>query len=355
MRLGKTLRNLLLSKEPASEPGQSAELEHLLETLEMFVLSKGIGVRSMQNVELSKAIEEFLLAKKAEGTSKRTLVKYKQQIESFATRAKRDHLADITAHDIRLFLSELKSRDMQPSSVNTYYRSIHAFLCWTVREYGFPFPNPVEWIDAPKVPHRLPPSLSDDGFLGLLVACDEGQNPERDRAILMLLLDTGVRAGELVTLKVADLDLPGKELKCFGKDQEDRVVPLEEGAARAVEAYLDTRTRCKSEDPLFPSSLGPDCFLTQSGLLSLLKRLAARASLDENVYVHLLRHTFAKKWLKGPGKGDIQALSDIMGHSSVSTTQIYAAYDSEDLKEMHQHRSPGNQILEKQRRQLTLW
>lgn len=352
MRLGQAVKELLLGKEVESASEQDVELDQLLRA---FLLSKGVGAHSLRNMELTRAIEEYLLAKEAEGLSKRTLEKYKQQVEMFATYVDGSHLADITAHDIRLFLAELNNRKMRPSSCNTYYRSVHAFLCWAIREYGYPFPNPMDWIDPPKVPTRLPPTLSDEGFLAILAACDGGRQPLRDRAILMLLLDTGVRAGELVRLKVSDLDLAERELKCFGKDQEERIVPLEEGAARAIQAYLESRERQKPNDPLFPSERGSDCFLTQSALLRLHKRLADRVGLEENVYTHLLRHTFAKKWLKGPGKGDIQALSDIMGHSSVKTTRIYAVYDSEDIKEMHQTRSPANQILEKRAQQLPLW
>jgi len=352
MKVSQAVKGLLFGKETESESEQDVELDRLLRS---FLLSQGVGAHSLQNMELAQAIEEYLLAKEAEGLSERTLVKYKQQVEMFATYVEGSHLADITAHNIRLFLAELNKRQMRPSSRNTYYRSVHAFLSWTIREYGYPFPNPMDWIDPPKVPSRLPPSLSDKGFLAILAACDGGRQPLRDRAILMLLLDTGVRAGELVHLKISDLDLAERELKCFGKDQEERIVPLEEGAARAIQTYLESRERQKPNDPLFPSERGPDCFLCQSALLNLLKRLADRAELDENVYTHLLRHTFAKKWLKGPGKGDIQALSDIMGHSSVETTQIYAAYDSDDIKEMHQTRSPANQILEKRTRQLPLW
>jgi site-specific recombinase XerD len=352
MKLGQAIKELLLGKEAESTSKQDQELDQLLRK---FLLSQGVGAHSLQNMELTQALEEYLLAKEAEGLSKRTLVKYKQQVEMFATFVDGDRLADITAHDIRLFLAELNNRKMRPSSRNTYYRSIHAFLCWTIREYGYPFPNPMDWIDPPKVPTRLPPTLSDDAFLAILAACDGGRQPLRDKAILILLLDTGVRAGELVNLKVSDLDLAEREIKCFGKDQEERIVPLEDSAVKALEAYLGARERQKPNDPLFPSERGPDCFLTESGLLSMLKRLAEREELEENVYTHLLRHTFAKKWLKGPGKGDIQALSDIMGHSSVKTTNIYAAYDAEDIKEMHQTRSPANQILEKRTKQLPLW
>lgn len=171
----------------------------------------------------------------------------------------------------------------------------------------------------------------------------------------MLLLDTGVRAGELVSLKVSDVDLRAREVKAFGKDQEERLIPLEDGALRALVAYLSTREQTKLDDPLFPSGRGPDCFLTKWGLLRLIKRLAERANLEENAYPHLLRHTFAKKWLRGPGEGDMEALRELMGHASIETTRIYAAYKTEDIKVMHKDRSPVNQILQRRTWQLAFW
>ncbi|MBN1811813.1 MAG: tyrosine-type recombinase/integrase [Anaerolineae bacterium] len=352
MRLGQAVKDLLLGKDAEVAAEQAMELDHLLRS---FLLSQGVGAHSMRNVGLAQALDEYLLAKEVEGLSGRTLVKYRQQIEAFVTHVEGSNLADVTVHDVRLFLAELNNRKMTPSSRHTYYRSIHAFLSWTIREYGYPFPNPMDWIDPSKIPSRLPPVLSDEGFLALLSACDDGRHPLRDRAILILLLDTGIRAGELIRLKMSDLDLKEGELKCFGKDQEERIVPLEERAVRAIQGYLDFRPRQKAGDPLFPSERGPGCFLRESSLLHLIKRLATRAELEENVYTHLLRHTFAKKWLKGPGKGDMQALSHIMGHSSVKTTQIYAAYDADDIKEMHQTRSPANQILGQRTQQLSFW
>lgn len=308
-------------------------------------------------MQVAQALEEFLLAKESEGRANATLVKYEQQVQAFAAVVGTKGVSEITAHDIRAFLAGLRRRELKPSSCNTYYRSLHAFLYWCAAEYGILSPNPIDRVEPPGVPKRIPPSLSDDGFYQMLSACSKSRQAERDRAILLVLLDTGLRAGELVGLKISDLDLREGEIKCFGKDQEERFVPLERGAVRALNKYFAVRKSCKSDDPRFPSARGPGCHLTESALLRVIKRLAKRAGLEENAYPHLFRHTFAKKWLRGPGKGDIEALRDIMGHSSVSTTRIYAAYEFEDIKEMHRERSPVNQLLESRDRpsQLSFW
>lgn len=296
-------------------------------------------------MKTDQALREFLLGKEAEGRSRRTLVKYRQNIKTFLASIDSDDLEDVTAHDVRTFLAARRSQGMLPSSCRTYYRSLNTFFRWTAREYGVPTPNPVDRVDPPQIPRRIPPSLSDDGFVALLEASDQSQYPERDRAILLLLLDTGIRAGELVGLNLSDLDLAAREIKAFGKDQEERIVPFEEGAAEAVGVYLAQRTHGQPDDPLFHNTRDPHSRLSATALLRILKRLARRAKLDENVYPHLIRHTFAKKWLRGPGKGDIEALREIMGHSSVETTRIYACYEREDIRRMHKDRSPANQIL----------
>ena len=204
-------------------------------------------------------------------------------------------------------------------------------------------------VERIKVPRKLPPYLSDETINKLIVAADHSRSPLRDRAIVLTLMDTGIRAGELVGLKMRDLDLEGGVIKVFGKDQEERVVPINLQACKALTLYLSERSR-HDDAPVFTSQQTGDA-LTTSGLLSILRRLARRAGVEERVYTHLFRHTFAHRWVTGGG--DLESLRQTLGHSRLDTTQIYAGLRVEDIKQIHRKVSPADRLL--RAAQLSLW
>ncbi|MFZ5916090.1 MAG: tyrosine-type recombinase/integrase [Chloroflexota bacterium] len=178
-------------------------------------------------------------------------------------------------------------------------------------------------------------------------------DPLRDRAIVLVLVDTGIRAGELVGLKMKDLSLREGEIRAFGKDQEERLVPIGRQAIKALTRYLESRHDHGNNRPVFISK-HTDEALTVHGLRQILKRLARRAGLEERIYTHLFRHTFSQRWMTdGTDGGDLESLRLALGHNQLSTTRIYAGLQIEEVKRKHQKLSPANRLL--QAEQLRLW
>ena len=297
---------------------------------------------------LSEAIKEFLLAKEIAGRSKRTLEKYSMVLEGLKSSfldAEKD-LPEVSPHDIRLYMAQFRKSGCSPNTLDTYYRALNTFFTWASREYEVR--NPMERIDKPRVPKVIPKRLSDNDVAKLLEACTGSREAIRDRAIVLLLVDTGIRAGELVNLKVGDIDFEKREIVVMGKDRKERIVPFAESASRALSDYLGTSA--DKNAPAFRSRRTGQA-LTVSGLRQILKRLAKRAGVQDRVYTHLFRHTFAHSWMEGGG--DIETLQVALGHKSVKTTMIYSLSTVEDVKKKHHKLSPGDKIAAAQ--QLSLW
>jgi len=172
---------------------------------------------------LEQAIKEFIVAKQAAGRSPRTIAKYRDTLLALAQHTD-GNLESVTAGDIRHYLAERRGAGCKPASLHTYYRTFATFCRWCVLEYGIS--NPMERVERPQVPKRLPPYLSDEAINKLLDAASQSRCPQRDRALVLMLVDTGVRAGELTGPKMRDIDLRKGEIRVFGKDQEERLVPI---------------------------------------------------------------------------------------------------------------------------------
>ena len=228
-----------------------------------------------------------------------------------------------SAEEIEGWLADLRARGQAPSSVarraaaaRTFYRHLVAL--------GLRADNPAAEVDLPRRRRRLPRSLS-LGEVERLIDAANGTTPRslRDRALIELLYGAGLRVGEAVGLERGSVDLDERLVRCVGKGDKERVVPL---GAQAVEAlrrylargrpYLDRRHRPE----LFLNAQGGP--LTRAGAFLIVRRLAAKAGLDpERVHPHLLRHSFATHLLEGGA--DLRSVQEMLGHSDLGTTEIY--------------------------------
>jgi integrase/recombinase XerD len=196
-------------------------------------------------------------------------------------------------------------------------------------------------LEGPKLWQRLPIICSKKQVVDLL----EAPSPKekyylRDKAILELLYATGVRASEVASLKISDLNLDVGYLRCIGKGSRERVIPLGRVAAAATLEYLkDMRPK------LAKSFSGDFLLLSRTGrpmgrieIWRLIKRYAARAGMPKNLTVHTLRHCFATHLLAGGA--DLRSVQEMLGHVDISTTQIYTHVDQERLREIHRKYHP---------------
>jgi site-specific recombinase XerD len=170
------------------------------------------------------------------------------------------------------------------------------------------------------------------------VAHEQSRMPDRDVAIILFMIDTGVRVGEIAGLKVTDIDFEAGRCRVFGKGAKERLVPIGRRTRRALRRSLAVRTGIAPNAPLFVGRDGDA--LSTAGLQNLVRRLVARSSLDVRCSPHVLRHTFARTFLANGG--DVFSLQRILGHSpaSLEVTRRYVYLLDDDLRETHRRASP---------------
>lgn len=198
-------------------------------------------------------------------------------------------------------------------------------------------------FSSPKPGRRLPASLT-PSEIGRLLASPSGRGKAalRDRAILELFYSSGLRVSELAALTLQQVDLKGGYARVFGKGSKERVVPMGEKARDAVEAWIASgrphyvKPRTKSE--LFINGRGTA--LSRVGLWGIVKKHAKRAGIAKAVKPHLLRHSFATHLLSGGA--DLRSIQEMLGHASISTTQIYTAVEGRRLLDQHTRFHPRN-------------
>jgi integrase/recombinase XerD len=248
--------------------------------------------------------------------------------------------------DISEFLSSLRAEEYAPGKrysdatiarVLAAVRGLHRYL---LRE-GDARIDPSEPIGTLRIPRALPKALSKEEVEGLLGAVpSDGAAAVRDRAMLELLYAAGLRISELTSLDVDDIDLEIATVRCIGKGSKERVVPIGRAAVEAAGAYLTQArprfVKARSQAALFLNQRGQR--LTRQGCWKLLKRYAERAKLTRRISPHTLRHSFATHLLDHGA--DIRVVQELLGHASVSTTQVYTLTSQEKLRKVYDSAHP---------------
>lgn len=243
-------------------------------------------------------------------------------------------------------------RGLSPHTVNCYLRSVRAFWSWLVSE-GAVAQNPFQRVKIPKAPRRVIPAFSDSQLAGLLgvinTSRDEGY---RDYAIILTLLDTGLRVSELVGLRPDDVWLEDGVLKVMGKGGKERLIPM----GKRVQRLLWNYVRRFRPEPLAPNSA--PLFLTQDGrpltrsrVQKMMTRYGDRADIKGvRCSPHTLRHSAAVRFLRNGG--DVFSLQRMLGHSSLEMTRRYCELADIDVKRTHMRASPVDNLMleEPQRR-----
>lgn len=281
-------------------------------------------------VTISYALNEFLDAKEGANRAQATLEKYQLAVSKIQDQTGDVAIGEIKPRDLRIIMATMRRDGLAPSTMLTYYTAIKSFVTWCCREYGIRR-NPMLNVERPNVPSRLPPYLTTEEVQGLFQAAKQSRNRRKNVAVLTVMLDTGIRAGELCGLRIDQVDLVRREMRVFGKDQSERLVPFGEKSIIALIDYWSGR------NDIIPTAFhglgGP---LTTAGLRSIIRRLGNVAGVD--VYPHLLRHTFAHRWVTGGG--DLESLRRILGHSSLTMTQRYAGLSIDHIKAKHKSVDP---------------
>ena len=323
-----------------------------------------------QGLNVSKALTCFLQYKSAEGLAPVTVTGYERDLKLWIEYQGDLDIITVTSQHILSFLNYLRteyvprriagdnSRKLAPKTVYNLYVSLASFFTWASRE--FDFSNPMKNIPRPRVPEDPPvePFKKEDVEL-LIKACDfceeavtdrrrkfimQRSTGKRDKAILLTLLDSGLRAGELCALRIADVDMKtGRGQIRSGeagraKGGKGRVVYLGKSARRFLWRYLAERE--EGEDPYAPLFIGKfHRAFNRDALRQLINSLGAKAGVKK-CHPHRFRHTFAITYLRSGG--DIFTLKSLLGHGSLEMVEHYARIAEVDVEAAHRKASPAD-------------
>jgi len=277
---------------------------------------------------LTSVIAEFIDAKTAERLSPNTLADYQNTYKCFVKFIGGEKkVGEIEAKDIRAFLASLVH--LSKKTVKNYWIGLSSLWSWAVME-GYAAEHVVRRVRPPKPEVKVVDPMSKEDVCRLLDANSLYQL--RNRAIIYVLVDSGIRATELCELKLDDIS--SVTLKVHGKGDREREVPLSDRSWRAMMDYLHSRDHA-DDHALFVSARGRA--LTRSGLYQVLRKLGESVGV-ERAYPHRMRHTFAINYLRNGG--DVYTLMKILGHSSMEMTKKYLAIANADIEVAHRRASP---------------
>lgn len=271
------------------------------------------------------------------GLSRNTRQAYLRDLSRYAAFLKGKKVVSFAGVERRLvtdFLLAERDRGLEPVSVArelVAVRMLHRFLT----QEGRLREDVTEAIEAPKLWKRLPEVLSAQEVEALVKAPDARQpDGVRDRAMLELMYATGLRASEAASLKIGQLNFEEGYLRVVGKGEKERLVPVGRAAREAVTKYLRVRTdwlKGRAEEALFLTRKGKR--VSRQTVWAVLKKYAAAARIKKPLYPHILRHSFATHLLENGA--DLRVVQELLGHSDISTTQIYTHVERSRLKGIH--------------------
>lgn len=288
---------------------------------------------------MKELVETFLNYLSVErGLSFNTLVSYRGDLKEYAaflSERSAGALSGVTRNDIVEFMSAQKARGISSNSIARRLAAIRMFYRFLVRERVLK-DDPSGLVDTPKLWKKIPDTLSVGEVEALLAQPDlRRARGIRDKAILETLYATGMRVSEAVDLKTGSVNMDVGFLRCIGKGNKERVVPLGGKAVESVRFYLEKSRRKmlgkKQSDYMFVSRLGRR--LSRQSVWKMIKSYALKAGIKKEIKPHLLRHSFATHLLERGA--DLRSVQEMLGHSNISTTQIYTHINKDRLKSVH--------------------
>ena len=273
---------------------------------------------------------------------------YKNDIEEFFSYLERESLSflDINYDDLRFYLMYLKEeKNDSNSSIDRKLSGLRGFYKFLANE-GIVSKNVFSLVNGPKKEKKLPRYFEYNELEELFNVCDDTPMGQRDLLILEMLYGTGVRVGELVNIKVKDIDLSTKSILILGKGNKERIVTYGEYCEEALVKYLNDgyhRLNILNEDYLFLNKNGG--VITERGVRYVLEQIIKKTSLNKNISPHMLRHSFATHLLN---EGcDLITVQKLLGHESIKATQIYTHVTTDRLKEVYYNSFPRAKIDDK--------
>lgn len=284
--------------------------------------------------------EKYILKEKqAAQNTVNAYIKDLEHFEAFVLERGAKDLTDVSNTDIVSYVMEMKKEDKSRSTVNRKLTSIRTFYKFLVKE-GKIKENPAENIKSPRIEKKEIEYLSIDDVDKLMTLPDETIKGKRDRAMLELIYATGIRASELIDMKLDDCNMRMGFVKCSGEHSKARIIPIGRPARMALETYIyDVRPamlRGGDSDSLFLNYVGEP--MTRQGLWKILKEYGEEAGFKIKLTPQVIRNSFAVHMLQNGA--DIKSIQELMGHEDIAATQAYLAVTKNRIKDVYDRAHP---------------
>jgi integrase/recombinase XerC len=266
-----------------------------------------------------------------------TVENYARDLKHLFELAAETPLVDLNIHQIRRYIAQLHGQGLGGRSLARMLSAWRGFFTYLMRDHGLAS-NPCAGLRAPKSPRTLPQALSPDDASRMVDLPTDTTESIRDKAIFELFYSSGLRLAELVNLDPGQLDLSAGEVRVTGKGSKTRIVPLGQFAITALKAWLVVRDQLakEGEAALFVGHRGSR--ISPRVVQLRMKQWGIKQGIASNVHPHLLRHSFATHVLQS--SGDLRAVQEMLGHASISTTQVYTHLDFQYLSKIYDAAHP---------------
>ena len=292
----------------------------------------------MNNINecIEKFVEYLIIDKKY---SENTVKSYKNDLKKFKNYFKNTNINNISERHIKNYLKKLKDDNNDNKTINHNISTLRSFYKFLLIEKTIKN-NPMEYIEMPKTKKTLPKTLSIEEIDKLLDINLTDDFSYRNKAMIELMYSSGLRVSELINVKIHDIDTSNCIIRIMGKGKKERIVPLGDYAINYINIYLKSHRinliKKEINDYLFLNNHGKH--LTRQGFFKILKQLAKEKNIKTDFSPHTLRHSFATHLLNGGA--DLRSIQEMLGHSDISTTQIYTHVSKEELKENYNNFHP---------------
>lgn len=295
----------------------------------------------MVNNMNNKQIEEFLNYLSFEKKySENTVESYKRDLNDFDNYFKKE-IKKINHEDIKKYIQNL-GKNLEAKTISRHISSLKSFYKYLKLTNQIKT-SPLANINNPKTQRKLPNILTEDEVNDLLDIILKTDFDFRNKAMLELMYSSGLRVSELINLKVNDIDIQNEVVRIFGKGSKERIIPLDEYATEALNNYINDHRfnlfKHGENNYLFLNNHGNQ--MTRQGFFKILKKIALEKNIKKDFSPHTLRHSFATHLLKHGA--DLRSIQELLGHSDISSTQIYTHISNEKLHENYKNFHPhGN-------------
>ena len=284
-----------------------------------------------------KSFIEYL--KEVKRSSENTVASYRRDLSKLDSylNSNKISLKEVNSTTLNTYILKLEKEGMSSATVSRNVASIRSFFAFLFNR-GMISSNPTESIKPPKVEKKAPETLSIEEVTLLLDQPVGESNKEiRDKAMLELLYATGMRVTELISIKYQDIDMSMNFVQCIDNGKA-RIIPFENAAKNALTKYIiNVRpSMCGDSEYLFTNCKGEQ--MTRQGFWKIIKLYANRAGIDKDITPHMIRHSFAMHMVNNGA--DLRALQEMLGHSDISTTQVYLKGKRSKLKEVYDMAHP---------------